>query len=427
MKRKIVTRRWYLRIGDNRGLILPLTLLVMVILSALALAILSIGGSEAQIASNHLRAVQAAFLAEAGLEHAFNTLQTTPGLMTGATAVLQNIVANPALGGAGTATGGYTVQYQAAGPNTVRVVSTGASAIGGSQAIRRAVMSTSFSAREAILTNGPLGIGGSAGIQDPVFAGQCASVHTNNALTLSGNASVAGAATAAGSYTAGGSTTVGPGSGGSRPAEYIPAINPTDFLNTAQASLDASRIFQMMANGKVLNGNGTTELADLASGGSYCGWHYTAGTPLAEWKFTGNAFCNGTYYLDGHAKVQSSPGDPGTPWKTTLIATGDLIVSGSPVIGADAAYTVRDTLFVAGLDVKLTGTPSNGWNGLIAAHEQFHVSGNTSVKGFIIGEDASATSNTVTSNTVTGNLTLTFSCGLNPPLFGPLQILSWGL
>ena len=112
----------YKRLGDNRGLILPLALLAFVILAALAAAILSIGGSEAQIASNHLRAIQAQFLAEAGLEHAFNTLygstQTPPNLVTTAAADLRDVASNSSVGGAGS----YTVQYQKAGDYTVRVV-----------------------------------------------------------------------------------------------------------------------------------------------------------------------------------------------------------------------------------------------------------------------------------------------------------------
>lgn len=135
VKWKIVTTRRRLKVGDDRGLILPLALLVTVILGILAAAILSIGGSEAQIASNHLRAIQADFLAEAGLEHAFNWLLADTGRMTNPTPISGQL-----------ATGNYNVLYQAAGTNTVRVVSTGTT-IGGAQQIRRAIMSTFFSLR----------------------------------------------------------------------------------------------------------------------------------------------------------------------------------------------------------------------------------------------------------------------------------------
>ena len=405
------------RFGDDRGLILPLVLLVMIILGVLSSAILSIGGSEVQIASNHLGAIQADFLAEAGLEHAFNTLRTTPNLLSANVPASLTIVpgiANPSpLGGIGN----YNVQYQAVGILTVRVVSTGTSAIGGFQKIRRATISTAtFRSNDAILTQGPLSITG-----NPTVQGQCGSVHTNNNLSMTGNPSISGAATASGTYTVTGNPSVGPGSGGNKPIETIPVINPTDFLNAAKATLPANQVFQMKANGQVLDGNNNL-IATLVSGGSYNGWRYTSGSP-AQWSLSGNTGYNGTYYLEGNVTVSGNPGSTSTPWVTTLIATGDLIISGNPTIQT----SVTDTLFIAGLDLRISGNPSLGFNGLIAAHEQFSLSGNATINGLIIAEDASATDNTVTSDTDSGNLTINYNCNLNPPLQGSLQILSWGL
>lgn len=423
------------RVANDRGLILPLALMAFVILGALAAAILSIGGSEAQIASNHLRSVQAGFLAEAGLEHAFNTLYNStlapPNLVTAASANLQNVVSNSSLGGAGS----YTVQYQAAGDYTVRVVSTGVSAIGGSQAIRRAVMSTFFRSNDAILTDGSLTVGGSTDVL--ATGGTCGNVHTNGNLDLNGsNVQINGNATATGTYTTSGNPTVGPGSGGLPdkviPREYVPHIDPADFLNTAKAKLPAGSVFQMTVNAdnknEVRDGSGAL-LQTVDDKGSYCGWKYTAGT-TASWKFSDNAVppgCNGTFYFQGNIEVSGSPGNP-DPWKTTLIATGDIKITGNPTITADASYTVHDSLFIAGRDVKIQGTPSNGYNGLIAAHEQFDFSGTGTIVGLIIGENAPDTPGSlVPDNTVTGNITLTYNCGSTPPLQGPLQILSWGL
>lgn len=421
----------YKRLGDDRGLILPLALMAFVVLGALAAAILSIGGSEAQIASNHLRAVQAQFLAEAGLEHAFNTLynstQTPPNLVTNASANLQNIVSNSSLGGAGS----YAVQYQAAGDYTVRVVSTGASAIGGSQAIRRAIVSTLFRSNDAILTDGGMTVGGSTDVL--ATGGTCGNVHANGNLTLNGsNVTINGNATASGTYTAAANPTVGSGSGGSKPTETVPHIDPADFLTVAKAKLPVGNIIQMKADGKVLNGSGAL-LTTLASGGTYNGWTYTCSNSpcppgTAAWQFSGNAGnVDGTYYFEGNATVTGSPGNP-DPWKTTLIATGDIKITGNPTIGADAAYTVHDSLFIAGRDVQIKGTPSNGYNGLIAAHEQFDFSGTGTIVGLIIGENAPDTPGSlVSANTVNGNITLTYNCGSTPPLQGPLQFLSWGL
>jgi len=430
----------YKRLGDDRGLILPLALMAFVVLGALAAAILSTGGSEVQIASNLLRAIQAQFQAEAGLEHAFNTLRTTPSYMTNANATLQNIIPTTQFGGAGN----YTVQYQKAGDYAWRVVSTGVSAIGGSQAIRRAIMSTFFRSNDAILTDGSMTIWGSTDVL--AIGGTCGNIHANGNLDLNGsNVQINGNATATGTYTATANPTVGTGSGGANPdstllcpscpRETVPHIDPADFLTAATNLLAGhlDHLYQLTVNattgkGEVRDGSGTL-LQTLNSGDtSTCGWKYTADTPLATWKLNSGTPCNGTYYFQGTTEVASSPGYTSTPWLTTLIATGDVKITGNPTIGADAAYTVHDSLFIAGRDVKIQGTPSNGYNGLIAAHEQFDLSGTGTIIGLIISENALDTPGSlVSANTVNGNITLTYNCGSTPPLQGPLQFLSWGL
>ena len=421
----------YKRFGDNRGVALPLALMAFVVLGALSAALLAVGSSEVQIASNHLHGTQVFFLAEAGLEHAFNTLRTTPSYMTNANATLQNIIPTTQFGGAGS----YTAQYQKAGDYTVRVVSTGVSAIGGSQAVRRAVMSTFFRSNDAILTGGNMTIGGSTDVL--ATGGTCGNVHANGNLTLNGShVEINGNATATGTYTATGNPTVGSGSGGAKPGETVPHIDPADFLTAATNLLAGhlDHLYQMTVNatngkGEVRDGSGTL-LQTLNSGDtSTCGWKYTAGSP-ATWEVRSGSGtpCNGTFYFEGNATVSSSPGSDDNLWKTTLIATGDVKITGNPVIGADATYTVHDSLFIAGRDVKIQGTPSNGYNGLIAAHEQFDLSGNGTITGLIISENAPDTPGSlVSANTVNGNITLTYNCGSTPPLQGPLQFLSWGL
>lgn len=411
--RRINQMRLFVR--NERGVVLPLVLMAFVVLGALSSVLLSIGSSETQITSNHLRSVQADFLAEAGLEHAYNYLQADTSRITSPITLY-----NSQLGGAGSAIGGYWAQYQAAGANTVRVISTGISAVGGLQKIRRATMSTSFISPDAIRTRGPLSITGNGGTEDPVFQGQCGSVHTNDDLVITGSPSISGAATASDDYTVTGNPSVGPGSGGDQPQKTIPVINPTNFLNAAQASLPANQVFQMNTNGEVRDGAGTL-LTTLASGDEHNGWRYTAGSP-AQWNLSGNTGYNGTYYFEGNASVSGNPGSSSTPWVTTLIATGDVIIAGNPAIQP----SLTDTLFVAGLDIVIGGNP-NGYNGMIAAHEQFRLHGNPIIHGFLIAEDASAIGNTVTSNQVDGNPTIIYSCDRTPPLQGPLQILSWGL
>jgi len=283
-------------------------------------------------------------------------------------------------------------------------------------------MSTYFHSNDAILTNGALAISGNTDVLST--GGQCGNVHTNNNLSLTGSAiDISGNATASGTYQTSGHPNVGAGSGPNNPTQTIPVINPTDFLNTAIATLPASQVFQMKTNGQILNGSGGL-ITTLVSGGSYNGWSYTSGT-TAEWRFSGSAGnVNGTYYFEGNVTLSGSPGSTSNPWVTTLIATGNITITGGPKIQT----SLTDTLFVAGLDIDMHGNPANtAFDGLIAAHEQFNLGGNVTVNGFLIAEDAGSTSSVVTSNSVSGSPRITYNCGSNPPLQGPLQFLSWGL
>src|SRR2546428_4202940 len=72
---------------DTRGVVLPLALMILMLLGALAAALLSVGAMESQISANLLRGTQAFDLAEAGAEQAIGQFVTSPstvGNVTGA-------------------------------------------------------------------------------------------------------------------------------------------------------------------------------------------------------------------------------------------------------------------------------------------------------------------------------------------------------
>jgi hypothetical protein len=304
-------------------------------------------------------------------------------------------------------------------------------------------MSTFYQSRNAIVANGDLTITGSAFVTSDT--GACGNVHSNGDLTLGGNTTINGYAAEADNgdpndtdpvQVNGGSVTVTGGIMDHAPTEPLPHIDPAGFLADLKANpvgmgappLD--HLIQMKANGEVLNGNGAP-ITTLADGGTYCGWKYTAGSTAGwEVKSDSGTPCDGTFYFEGKATVTSSPGSTTTPWKTTLIATGDIDVQGKPTIEADANYTVSNTLFYSGRDIEINGTPSNGYNGVIAAHEQFYLHGNGTFTGFIVGENDGNTAGSLVNannNIVNGNIGLTYKCDANPPLQGPLRFLSWGL
>lgn len=406
---------------DQRGVALPLALMALVSLGGLAAALLAIGSSEVLIATNHQQTVQTLFLAEAGVEDAFNVFRNTPNLVTNAPASLTAVPGLAGPGAALTPLGGYTVQYQRAGTNTVLVVAAGTTGIGGTQRVLRVTMTTAWIPDVAWLTNGNFTISG-----DGTVNGACGSAHANGNLSISGDPIFSGSLTASGTYSGGGGATIGGESGGGRPTVLTPTIDPADVLATAKSTLPANQVFQLMSDGRVLNGADTL-ITNLNNNQSYNGWIFQQGSPGGfRWKRTSDVANDGTYYFQGSVELRGSPGAPGNPWRTTLISTESIAVLGDPII----AGHLPDTLLIAGGDIKISGDPAQSFTGLIAAHEQVWVSGDPVLNAAIVAENAASTNSLVTVSTISGGgpgLVLTYNCGLRPSLKIPLAILSWGV
>lgn len=87
--------------------------MVLVGLTTITLALLSIGALEPQISRNHLDLVRARYLAEAGIEHAYDTLAENAGAwsgyLTGATCTAGTLLAEATLPERPRAHGHFTV------------------------------------------------------------------------------------------------------------------------------------------------------------------------------------------------------------------------------------------------------------------------------------------------------------------------------
>jgi hypothetical protein len=55
------------------------------------------------------------------------------------------------------------------------------------------------------------------------------------------------------------------------------------------------------------------------------------------------------------------------------------------------------------------------------------VSGNATLTGFIIAEDAAKAGTLVRQNAISGNMTLTYNGNLNNPFPGGIQVMTWQL
>jgi Tfp pilus assembly protein PilX len=101
---------------SESGAVLVLALLVLVVLTTLAVALLSIGASEPQISRNHADMLRARYLAEAGVEHALDMLAQNPGswdlYLTSATCSAGAVLIQSTLPGAPDGYGEFTVRIR---------------------------------------------------------------------------------------------------------------------------------------------------------------------------------------------------------------------------------------------------------------------------------------------------------------------------
>src|SRR2546425_4480552 len=104
--------------ADERGAALVLALMVLLPLTGLALAILSVSAFEPQISRNHSDTVRARYVAEAGIEYAYDTLATNVSswntYLAGATCLQGAVLgtANSNLPGLGSVHGTFTVRVR---------------------------------------------------------------------------------------------------------------------------------------------------------------------------------------------------------------------------------------------------------------------------------------------------------------------------
>jgi Tfp pilus assembly protein PilX len=101
---------------NERGMILPLTLIVLVALSSLTLALLSLASVEPTVSRNLAEVTQARYAAEAGIEAAFNTVAGAANWTTLLTATSGNGgllgTQDQAIGGLSAARGTYTARLR---------------------------------------------------------------------------------------------------------------------------------------------------------------------------------------------------------------------------------------------------------------------------------------------------------------------------
>ena len=438
------------RIQSEDGFALVLVLLALLVVSGLASAMVTSGRTEVIISTNQERAAQARAAAEAGLNHAIAVTITyvqsfqANGFATPSAAMTSLLIgpdANPLTTGDNGSLetratlpngipfppavivldGTTNTSYEAramdeddpmrglSGADHTRVGETGNAAIDNNSRI--VVRATGYAAGgttatleasigpiilPAIVTNDNLTISG-----NPTINGTNGSVHSNANLTISGSPNISENATASGTYSTSGSPDIGGQSGGGRPNLPIPPVNAADYRPLAD--------FILQADGRMVTQLGV-EICNASVDNNACrvpyGWRFSAAGP--SWDMNDNAVTfTATYYVEGDAMISASPGSSATPLAITIIAEGDIEITGNPDLRPDQP----ELMFVTNLDLRIAGTLAQpiAFEGQMLVREQLSISGHPSLAGQILVQNVPSVSNVVLTNSISGNPTITYN------------------
>ena len=432
------------------GFALVLVLLALLVVTGLASAMVTSGRTEVLVSVNQERSAHARAAAEAGLNHglalviAYVQAYQTNGFAN-PTDAMTRLLRGPDADAATTADNGSlaalpngipfppaTVVLNAAtgtsyearvmdeddplrglsGDDHLRILETGDAtfdsntritvratgyAAGGSTATFEATVGPII--LPAIVTNDNITVSG-----NPTIGGANGSIHSNGNLTISGSPNIARNATASGTYSTSGSPNIGGQSGGGRPNLTIPAVNAADHRAQADFILQADGRMMTQAGGLVCDASvNNTACRDLPA---RYGWTYSPSGP--SWILNdNNASFQATYYVEGDATISASPGSASLPLAISLIAEGDIEISGNPRLRPD----LPELMFVTNMDLKIAGTLSQpiAFEGQMMVREQLSISGNPTLAGQILAQNVPSVSNLVLSNSISGNPSITYN------------------
>jgi cytoskeletal protein CcmA (bactofilin family) len=447
------------RLAEEQGIAMVLVVGMSAILFAIAAIVMTRNFSDYNQVRSNRRFEQAIQVADSGVDHTLYKVGALPSYTTGETlptsfastdAEEDWVLANAADNALVTTPEGqwatirpenaeviYSVGYvpTRAAPYKVRV-------------IRAAYDFAPFAPGAAILTDGDLHISGEAMID-----GAQGNVHANGDVTLEGRPTVSGYASAQGDYEAIGSPTVGQALEG-QPEREVPLVDPRENYPMSEYDLCPNGDVRTgpsysVGDGKFPNTSGVPCGGDWLANAStveYKAWDMMLGTDPskgARWRFDGPTGHDGVYYIyRGSAEVSGAPGTPAAPWSVTIFAEatpasggerdhcphigGDIDVGGQPTIRRhDKAQPLQ---FIAGRDLKVAGNPGTTYEGVLAAHEQFSVSGHPTIRGVVIANDYCDTTGSpvgISLVDITGSAHITYDGGLEVPLGRQIRTTHW--
>lgn len=445
------SRNFLARTSNQRGFVLPTALILLVVLAFAAGAAINATMTDIKISGNYHNKVRVFYIAEAGLNRGAHVLMDGDGNND-----YPSISATTTLFDAESFDGGsYTVLAEPAGPRVI-VRATGCFPAGSpcpashSKVLLEAELEFKTGRPEkAVQTGHDVKISGS-----PLFLGKYGAINANEDMEVSGNPviqalgglSAAGQTINDGGVSDGLEITGSPCIGsaacandpppsayvldsdvlrseyenihGSAPASALPTINPAAYAPLVARLGAGGNGYILHDNGTVTAG-GTCEPDGLCSGGTAVpvptGWQHVGDT----WKVLGDASTTGVFYSEGKIEVVASPGTTSAPWEATLIARDHITISGDPFLKSypTTLPALENTVLLTGHDLEITGAPQIKDGGAILVHQQFRITGDPVIEGFIIAGDGSPTwpedpfsdaSDHIAVSDITGNPTIVY-------------------
>jgi hypothetical protein len=257
----------------------------------------------------------------------------------------------------------------------------------------------------ALLVNGDLTMAGNA-----LVIGTQGSVHANGNLLIDGTSvTISLNATATGTLTANAGWDPGELESGGMPSIPVPDIRAIDYFSDAD--------FVLRADGRITSQDGATVYCNALANANACrnitppggtagfGWTFNAAT---GWDLSQNSANSATYYARTNVRITGNPGTNAAPILLTIIAEGNIEITGNPDLRPEPSSELQ---FVTDMDLRIAGNLGIplAFEGRILVREQIDFSGNPTLAGQVIVQNVPTVSTLVTNNTVTGSVTLSYN------------------
>ena len=293
----------------------------------------------------------------------------------------------------------------------------GAGPLGGQRALSLALTRPILLPQAALTVGADLTMIGDVGMQGP-----CGGIHVNgsmdqtDSLTVDGEVILVGTVSGSGEIMDTSGNTVVPQTGAD--SANIPTLDPNDYCGEAD---------YILRNGWIITAGPPID-SSAFSGPKILGWKYFSGGNT--YQLEGEVAVPGTVCVDGNVTVTGDAGSGMAPLPLSILATGSVQFSGSPVVTADHSLGI---LIMAEGDVRMNGQPvvgADNYNGTIYAGAQCEFQGAPFLFGQVVCRDGPQPVGATeynTTNRVNGSPTITFDCnsGLVASRLRPVRRRAW--